>query len=118
MSNDPSDKSRPGKVPENITAPGLEALSKAADEKATKRLSAKESSDLFMARAMENLRKAGEEARQRGEEESRYQRLSEEEWDSVAEDLKEHLRITEKQRRFEKLVNGMMDSVPKDPTIH
>lgn len=78
MTDDPSDKSRPG---------------------ATEYLSAKESSDLFMARGMENLRKAGEEARRKEELENRYQRLSEEEWDVVAEDLKEHLRITEKQRR-------------------
>jgi hypothetical protein len=97
MSDDPSDKSRP---------------------RTTKHLSAKESSDLFMARAMENLRKAGEEARRKEELENRYQPLSKEEWGAVADDLKEHLRLTEKQRRYEKLVTGMMESVPKYPMVH
>jgi hypothetical protein len=43
--------------------------------------------------ARKGLKEAAAAARQ--ESTRTYQRLSEEEWDAVAEDLKEHLRVTE-----------------------
>jgi hypothetical protein len=75
----------------------MQAVMKALNEAAEKaqQMKAKESSDRFVQQAMENLRQAAREARQTEEAENRYQRLSKEEWDAVAEDLKEHLKLTE-----------------------
>jgi hypothetical protein len=80
--------------------------------------------DKIMENGMKALSEAGAKAeaeRQEAQLENsnrRYSRLSDEQWHAVLDDLKEYLRLTENQRRFEKLVNGMMESVPKHPTIH
>ncbi|HVI07800.1 MAG TPA: hypothetical protein VND65_05850 [Candidatus Binatia bacterium] len=120
--SDPKD--RPGKLSPGIAEAAQSALRKAGEEaekesnRTYARLSCDEASDRFLKQAKENLRQAAREARQREEQESRYERLSKEEWDAVVDDLKEHLRVTEKYRRYEKLVNALMESVPKNPTIH
>jgi hypothetical protein len=72
----------------------VEAAMKALSEAGAK-ARAKEAGALFLKQGMGNLERPHREARRKDELEDRYQCLSNEEWNAVLDDLKEHLKLTE-----------------------